>query len=42
MTNNIELEPLNWLDQALEDFTLFKLQTLTYSYDWQWSRFIRS
>lgn len=39
MTN---LEPLEWIDEASADFTLFKLQTLSYSYDWQWNRWIRS
>jgi len=36
------LEPLNYLDEAMLDFTIVKARLSVYSYEYQWNKFIRS
>lgn len=35
------LAPTNLLDEFNEDYTIFKLNNLGYSYEYLWKRFIR-
>lgn len=39
MRNN--LEPLDYLDEAMLDFTIVKACLYAYSYEYQWNKWIR-